>query len=272
MEVGPQYKIGFIIQARMKSERLYGKVLKPIPFPDGDPLLSLILKKLNTIKGKVVVATSIESENDEIEAFCNQNNVECFRGSENNVLSRFIEIQKKFKFDYILRFTADNPIIDIDILNKFIKYHVSKNIQYSSTQGLPLGMNFEMFNGSTILQSEKYAESYSDKEHVTLAIKREPSFKKYCFKINTGLNHLRLTVDTPRDFLTLSTILSFGITNNLRGLRLINKLHLESPWIFDANKKDIQKNSSLEYKDELESAIELLKSLDYNRVVKKLKT
>ena len=269
---GQQNKIGLIIQARMKSGRLPGKVLMPLPFPDGDQLLSIIVKQLNKIEAKVIIATSKNNENDAIASFCKQKKIECFRGSEDDVLSRFIEIQKTHNFDQIVRLTADNPIVDTSILSDFIQYHITNKADYSFTKGLPLGMNFEIINGAALLRSEQYVNSKADREHVTLAIKRETLFLKKCYAIESGLDKLRLTVDTPKDFLTLSAILSCQKSYNLTGLKLIQILYDNEPWLFEGNAGVFQKNSSIKFDDELSGAINLLQSLDYNRVVKKLKS
>src|SRR5690606_20705900 len=83
--------IGYIIQARMKSERLPGKVLLPLPLPDGEPLLGHIVRNIHHLDGVVVVATSLNKENDDIEGFCLNNKVICYRGDEDHVLSRFLD-------------------------------------------------------------------------------------------------------------------------------------------------------------------------------------
>ena len=272
MVAGQQNKIGLIIQARMKSDRLPGKVMKPIPFPNGEPLLGVIIDQLKNIEAKIILATSTNIENNPLASFCQESKIECFRGSEDDVLSRFIEIQKTHDFDHIVRLTADNPIVDTSILSDFIQYHITNKADYSFTKGLPLGMNFEIINGAALLRSEQYVNSKADREHVTLAIKRETLFLKKCYAIESGLDKLRLTVDTPKDFLTLSAILSCQKPYNLTGLKLIKMLHDKEPWLFEGNAEIFQKNSSIKFNDELNGAINLLQTLDYNRVVKKLKS
>jgi len=114
-----------IIQARMSSTRLPGKVLLPL---EGKPMIHHIVDRAKSCEnvGKVVVATSVEKSDDPLVENCKKNNIEYFRGSLNNVLSRFIEILKLNNFDYCVRITGDCPLIhppfidaQIEALQKF---------------------------------------------------------------------------------------------------------------------------------------------------------
>ena len=101
-------KVGIILQARMGSSRLPGKFLKKI----GDKsLLEHIFYRLTFLKhpAKVVLATSTNQKDDIVELFCKSRNIDCFRGSEENVLERYYLCAKKFGFDHIVRLTGDNP-------------------------------------------------------------------------------------------------------------------------------------------------------------------
>ena len=132
MEVG-QFKIGFIIQARLGSLRLPNKVLLPLPVGSKKTIISEIIENLKYISdvSNIIVATSTSKVNDDLEKYINNINVKCFRGSENDVLSRFYNIILKYKFQYIVRLTGDNPVLDYILLKEFIDDFILKNLDYS---------------------------------------------------------------------------------------------------------------------------------------------
>src|SRR5690606_26698685 len=255
--------IGFVIQARMKSKRLPGKVLLPLPFIDGTPILGYIENALRSNNGKVIVATSINRENDQIYDFCLKNKIECFRGNEDDVLSRFIEIQEIHNFDCIVRLTADNPFIDHELINKVIEFHIKSNNDYTHSNGLPLGMNIEIFNGIALLKSKQYALNEQDREHVTLALKREEIFKKGIYSFSGEIQNHRLTVDTVQDYLTANIVAEIQKETKYNGIKLIEHIQEEFPWIFEGNGDIVQKNAGIHIKDEIEAAILVLEKLEF---------
>src|SRR5690606_35423026 len=135
------------------SQRLQGKVLMPLPFPDGKPILTHIVDVLEPLEGDIIVATSRNKENDKIETFCQTNGIGCLRGDEDNVLSRFLAIQEVYAFSHIVRLTADNPFIDSTVIQDVIDFHIAEDNDYTCSKGLPLGMNIEVFKGSAIADS-----------------------------------------------------------------------------------------------------------------------
>lgn len=195
--------IGIIIQARMGSTRLPGKVLKKI---GGKNLLEHILYRLNNLKHSVqiVIATSTLEKDNKISKFCLANSVTCFRGSENNVLERYYSCAKENKFDHIIRLTGDNPFIDIEELDELIDLHVSSKSDYSrSFAVLPKGVGSEIFTFKSLEQSFKYGDKENHKEHVNEYIEEnEDKFKISELKIDGEKNRpdINLTVDTPDDY------------------------------------------------------------------------
>ena len=233
--------VGLIIQARMSSIRLPGKVLMPMPFASESTLLGVIVETLITTGGTVIVATSENKENDHIEHFCKNNAIKCFRGSENDVFSRFHEIQLKESFSTIMRFTADNPFIDLNKLNEFYRKFIESDNDYAYSKGMPLGMNFEALKGSLLAKLNKLELSSDEREHVTLAVHRQEIFSKTLIQLANSAN-LRMTVDTPIDYAQASLIrLSLGEKCSLKSILELKSLN---PWIFELNKGVIQKNTS----------------------------
>lgn len=269
-------KVGFIIQARMQSTRLPGKILMPLPLGNGKKLITWIIDELKktTLNSKIIVATSLNKENDILESFCVTNEIECYRGDEENVLSRFTNIAKKEHFDCIVRLTADNPILDLDILEKTIEYHFENAFDYTKTECLPIGMNFEVVDAKSLLSLENEITSDIDKEHVTLYIKNSGKFKLgvYTPLINSDLSNIRLTIDYVSDYALIGAILSqcIGELKSKIGISLIEYTFLNFPWLFEININNVQKKQFSDLNQELPEAIKLLKSYDFNKVAELL--
>lgn len=262
--------IAFIIQARMQSNRLPGKVMLPLPLNGEKPLLGWITDELrsSTIRKDIIVATSQNQGDDVIASFCRSNDILCYRGSEQDVLSRFQEIAKRRNYDIVLRFTADNPFVDIGTIEETITYHIEHNVDLTYTSGMPLGLDVEVINGKALLNSGKHNLSGMDKEHATRFIRNEEQYKKGVFKpnIKKELQDLRVTVDYPSDFILASAICSLAATTAAKqGLPLIEEVFEQYPWLFKANKDNIQKKSFKSVNDEIKAAKKILNTLDLNR-------
>jgi spore coat polysaccharide biosynthesis protein SpsF len=252
-------KVCFIIQARMSSSRLPGKVIMPIPLVSGKPLIQWIvdeIKKL-TLTHNIIIASSTNPENDVLENYCKDNSINFFRGDENDVLSRFIEITKKESPDVVVRLTGDNPIIDILFLKNVIDHHVINKNDYTLTEGLPIGMNMEVVSPSALISLEKVETTSNDKEHVTLYFKNNVHYKKQVIKLVEDIRYskLRLTVDYITDFLVISQLLDISQSTEIFGFALVQRVFEQYPWIFKGNVENIQKETSVDLIEEFEMAI-----------------
>ena len=238
-------KVVYILQARMGSSRFPGKVLLPIPLLEGKPIIQRIIDELafSSFMGEVILATSITQENNVLYDYCQSNSINCYRGAEDNVLSRFISVVKSEKYDVVVRLTGDNPILDVKLLDKAITHHWLNKNDYTYTIELPIGMNFEIISTAALLSLEHLDTTSEEREHVTLYFKNNKGYKKQEFK---QFNHMvfkdiRLTIDYPSDYLVVSLVLSLSNVFSMKGIELIEKvLHLY-PWIFEVNSKNIQK-------------------------------
>ena len=126
--------IGCIIQARMGSTRLPGKTMKKI---NGDiPMLKFQLEQLESSKyiKKIVIATTTMGSDNLIVNFCEENNLDYFRGQSKDVLDRYYQCAKKFNFSVIVRITSDNPLIDPEIVDEVINKFVNLKCDYMSTE------------------------------------------------------------------------------------------------------------------------------------------
>lgn len=195
--------IGIILQARMGSSRLPGKVLMKI---GGKVLLDHILYRLSFLKHKAVfiVATSAKNENDIIADFCAARGVECFRGSETDVLERYYLCAKKYGVEHIVRLTGDNPFTDINELDNLIDLHLSKDFDYSHSFGvLPVGAGAEIFTSDALEKSYRDGIKQNHREHVNEYIQEHPElFKIGVLTVPKEKNRpaISLTIDTEEDY------------------------------------------------------------------------
>ena len=191
--------INAIVQARMGSTRLPGKVLIKI---EEIPILEHIIRRLRVVNGidNVIIATSIKQDDDAIVEFCNDNNVPCVRGSEENVLERFGLVAKQFPADIYIRATGDNPMIDIKLIKKMLAFFIEKKLVYTCYKKFPLGSGVEVFTCSALSEALEKAKLPFELEHVTPYMYQKMSKGKidYYESINDD-SKIRMTVDTEND-------------------------------------------------------------------------
>ncbi len=199
-----------IIQARMQSVRLPGKIFKKVL---GKELLRHQLERLEPLRkdSEIVIATTINPADDLVAEFAKQNAVPFFRGSETDVLRRYYETAIKFKADIIVRLTSDCPLIDPQVVKNVIEVFKNGNFDYVSNtleRTFPRGMDTEVFTLSALATANNKARKPSEREHVTSFIYNNPeTFKLANFAATTDSSQYRLTVDTPEDFLLIEKIL-----------------------------------------------------------------
>ena len=200
-----------IVQARMTSTRLPGKVLLPIL---GVPMLSLQLERMrraSSLDG-IVIATTVNASDDPIVELCIQQGVAYFRGSEQDVLSRYAEAANAFEIDVVVRITSDCPLIEPDLIDNavgvFLQAH--GNLDYVSNclePSCPYGLAVEVFSRQVLDQAHRLAAQPAEREHVTPYIYWRPGqFRIKLLTHNENLSHHRWTVDTPEDFELVSKI------------------------------------------------------------------
>src|SRR6185503_3950681 len=195
-------KIVAIIQARMGSSRLPGKVLADVC---GRPMLHYVISRVRQARrlSLIVVATSDETTDDVVVRFCQTNDVPCFRGSRNDVLDRYYNAAKYFQADVIVRLTADCPLLDPAIIDKVVETFMAGQFDYASNTQEPTypdGLDTEVFTWKALERVWHEARVPSDREHVsTYMIKNPGLFHIGSVKHDQDLSHLRLTVDEPRD-------------------------------------------------------------------------
>jgi len=206
-----------VLQARVSSTRLPGKVLMPIL---NRPMLWYQLERIarSTRIDKIIVATSTESSDDPIEQLCTGYNIECYRGSLDDVLDRFYRSVAPYRPDHIVRLTGDCPLADPELIDKIVTFHLSNSFDYTSNTLAPTfpdGLDVEVFKYSCLTSAWQNANLSSEREHVTSFIYKQPSrYRLGNYANSRDLSNLRWTVDEPSDFKLIMTIYNQLYPNN----------------------------------------------------------
>jgi spore coat polysaccharide biosynthesis protein SpsF len=200
-----------IIQARMGSERLPGKVIKELC---GIPMIEHIVKRLKTAGtiDKIIVATSTNTENDILAQKIQNTDAVLFRGNEEDVLRRYVDAVEAIGGDYIIRVTGDCPLVSAEVIDELAEKFVSSNVDYMRVDvpdTFARGFDAEIFTKEALMKANQLAHKEMYREHVTLYMYRHPeifSVSKLVAKEEWKRPHYRLCVDTPEDFEVVSNI------------------------------------------------------------------
>lgn len=201
-----------IVQARMNSSRLPGKVLKTVL---GKSLLEYQIERLRLIRNvdEIVVATTVNETDQPVVELCQKLGVSVFRGPEDDVLTRFYEAAMKYQGDTIIRVTADCPLIDPQVSEQTIQFYLDHQSEYdyiSNTRKLtfPRGLDTEVFNYNILKEAFMEATLPEDREHVTLFMYRQQErYRIGNVAHYEDLSKHRWTVDTQEDFNLISLII-----------------------------------------------------------------
>lgn len=194
-----------VLQARMSSSRLPGKVMRPLL---GVPMIGRQVERLRRSREltQLAVATSDHADDDELAAYCATLGVTVFRGSLNDVLDRFRRaVETCDPSDTVVRLTADCPLVDWTILDEVIRTHRAGGFDYThntAVRTFPHGLDVEAVKSEVLTTAWREAVEPYDREHVTPFIYRRPDRFRIGSVTTRGENraHLRWTVDHPADF------------------------------------------------------------------------
>lgn len=229
-------KIGCIIQARMGSTRLPGKVLKVL----GDKtVLGHIIARLKNARNidQIIVATSENIEDNRIADECRNHNVECFRGSNTNVLKRYFEAAVLYKLTDVVRVCADNALVDWEIIDNQISIYKKNYYDIVATGNLiPLGLGGEIFSFEKLQSAFENAKEDYQREHVTPYI-YETSKSVFRYQIDEDYSKYRFTLDTPQDWSLILKIYDFLYKGNHDfTLREVIEVMRNNPELYEFNK------------------------------------
>jgi len=232
-------KTGIVIQARIGSTRLPNKIMANL---GGKPELEHVYDRCKMANvDKVIIATSTKKENDVIEKFCKEKNIDFFRGSENDVLDRFYKTAKKFELDVIIRATGDCPLISPEVINKVIEGFKKQKVDYLSNaikRSYPRGLDIEIFSFETLEKAHKMAKKKPEREHVTSYIYGNPKkFKIGHLMVKGWLNHpeIRLCLDTKEDLKLLKIIYNELKVNKITPIKKIINFLEKNPHLIKLN-------------------------------------
>ncbi len=240
-------KVAAVVQARTTSHRLPQKVLATLSG------LRVIDHVINAIKeasliDEIILATSSNKEDDILCDIAKQHNVKFVRGTEDDVLGRFILASKITDADIFIRHTADDPLLDPYIIDRIVGFFLKTNTDYVSNileRSWPRGMDTEVFSREALIRCDKLSKEKEHREHVTLFIRMNPelfSLKNIKSPKSENFPNIRLCVDTYEDYEMMSKIFNAlyeeGII--LRVQRVIKFLH-DHPEVLEINSTIEQK-------------------------------
>ena len=216
MELRPN--IVSIVQARMGSTRLPGKILKPI---QGKPMLWHIVNRLNSVNEieKVVIATSNLPSDNLVYDMATAHGIDCFRGSEADVLNRFFDAAQLHNAQHVIRVTGDCPLVDPTTLRKLIAHYFDGKYDFcgvacgagvaneKNINRFPDGLDAEIFSFKVLEEAHLEAKSKLHREHVTPFIwQNDVRYKLGSLNSDIDYSNVRLTVDNEEDFELISWV------------------------------------------------------------------
>ncbi len=192
-----------ILQARMGSSRLPNKVLCKIK---GKTLLELCINRVKQSRliDKIVIASTTKLIDDAIEEIASKLGLECFRGSENDLLDRYYQCAKKYKAGVIVRVTPDDPFVDYRAIDRAVQIFKDNEVDFVTNHfepTYPEGLDVEVYSIHVLKKSWKEAKLLSEREHVFPYIQNnQDQFKIINFKQEKDYSHLRWTIDYECDY------------------------------------------------------------------------
>ncbi|MCI7302387.1 MAG: glycosyltransferase family protein [Clostridiales Family XIII bacterium] len=258
-------KIGCIIQARMTSSRLPGKVLKTLDFDLHTNVLEEVIRRIKKVKkiDYIIVATTINGSDNPIIELAKDRGVLYYRGSESNVLERYYKAAEMYNLDHIIRITSDCPFVDPEVIGQLIDMYLNNQYDYVSNglkRTFPHGLDCEMFSWHALENAYENGKDIFFKEHVTTYIYGNPDkFTLGSLELSESedYSNIRITIDTKEDYIVACIIKHFiGLETSFRK---IIELYNKYPFIKMINEGIMQKKKYTTRKEELVDAVEILK-------------
>lgn len=236
-----------IVQARMGSTRLPEKVLKKI---NNKVVLDYVIERIQQCNkiDDIVLAITTSEKDDILENYAKNKGINLFRGSEEDVLSRYYKAAEKYKADQVVRITSDCPLIDPNIVDKIIDSHITNKADYTSNtlnRTYPRGLDVEVFSFKTLKEAYKNSSKEYQREHVTPYIVEHPDRFKLQNVESIGKIRrpdIRITLDTLEDLKLIKQILLHFNNLNFTTEEIIEFLN-KNPKLLEINKNIKQKGS-----------------------------
>lgn len=236
-------KVVAIVQARMGSTRMPNKVMKPIA---GVPMIELLLARLarSSEIDQIVLATSTDERNTPLIEHVQKLGYTCVRGSENDVLDRYLVAARQAQADVVVRITGDCPLIDPGLVDQAIAQFRMENLDYLSNgapASYPDGLDTEVFTLQALERAGHESQDPFEHEHVTPYLRKPGLFKTGVMRHSEDLSGLRWTVDEPADFEVVSAVFAHFAPQIQFSWTQVLELQHKQPDIFAAN-HDIIRN------------------------------
>ena len=260
-------KIGAIIQARMSSTRLPGKITKELPYGSGITALGQVIGRLKKCRSldEIIVATTTDKTDAGVPSLAKRAGAKAFRGSLEDVLARYYMAAKKFNLDIIVRITGDCPCVDPEMVDALVRRHLATKSDYTANVvklTYPDGFDIEVFNFAALGAAYEQAREVSDREHVTSYLRNRPKlFKIVSCEAPAGFRRLgmRVTLDTAEDYTLLCAVYDYLYSpRKAFTFREVTHLLEKKPWLQLINKSSLAKQVFKDRKEELKRAITLL--------------
>lgn len=197
-----------LVAVRLKSSRLPYKALKDLA---GEPVIVRLTERLSLSKeiDEVVWCTSTNPQDAPLLELASKHGIGCYRGSELNVLQRFLDVALARGAKTVVRITGDNPLSDPQMIDQMIHQHHEAQAEYTYTDALPRGTRCEVIEVSALIRCLELVEDPDASEYMTLMLRRPDHFK--VLKVTPDHEvlvrpELRLTIDTPEDFAVVNSI------------------------------------------------------------------
>ncbi len=212
-------RICAIVQARMTSTRLPGKVLM---MAAGKPMLEHLVERVRRAPplDGIIIATTVNDSDDAVVRLANDLSVGYYRGSEEDVLTRVLEAAKAYDVDIIVELTGDNPLIDPAMIVDCIRLYMDSDVDYASNilePGLPHGFPVQVFSTKVLADVARRTDDPIDHEHVSLFIYRNPDiYRTMAMPVPSDLHRpeVQLTLDEPDDYRLISSVFEALYANN----------------------------------------------------------
>lgn len=232
-------KIIAIVQARMGSTRLPGKVMKPI---NGVPMIELLLSRLSHAKeiDQIVLATSVDPHNIPLAEHVRALGYVCVQGSENDVLQRYVQAAEANGAEVVVRITGDCPLVDPQLVDECVRRFKAAPLDYFSNIAPPTypdGLDIEVVNLAALQRALRESDKTFDHEHVTPFVRESGLFSSASMQNDEDLSGQRWTVDDPEDFEVITNVFNHFAPDIHFGWRQVLELQRARPELFTANQQ-----------------------------------
>lgn len=231
-------KIAVIMQARMGSTRLPGKIMKKIM---GKPMIEYVLERISKSNfiNDIIVATSNDPNNQGLIQFLKSKGIKYYMGDEEDVLGRYYLAAKKFRVKNIVRITADCPLVDPQIVDNTVSKYFEDQVDYTSNifpRSFPKGLDTEVFSFKALEKAYFESTLKYDREHVTSYIRESENFNISNYSIEKDYSSVRLTVDWKEDFILIDKIFNFFKPNIFFNWLEVISIMDKNPKLLEINK------------------------------------